>query len=456
MEKQEVRILCPTGHLGFIPIHKTSFRLGMEMKPDYYCCDSGSRTIGPGHLGSDTGMSLYDWQKHDLELMLLASRQQGVPLIIGSAGDTGTNSKVDQYVRMIEYLARKHTLAPFKLVYFYSEVSKDLLKNKLEQGAIIESLEGTMRLTNEEFDQTERIVAVAGANPFLEALQRGADVTIGGRSSAMALFAAAALYEGCAEHLAYAMGRMLAEASRYTEPGSLQKTLIGTIAGQEVSVRAVPPHQRCTMASMIGNLRSDGGTPVYESVMGGVLDMTDCHYEQEDDATIRLTGATFIPVEGHTHVTLEGAGKVGDRVVGIIGVRDSYTMHHLDTMLAWTRSQIEQQFVGKSYELVYRVYGKPDALNALTPIVADTSPEVGILLEGIAETEQLAEELTVMAMRHLLYAPPPNGTAPAGFPDLVLDGLLSAPPAYRWTINHTIEVDDPVALFEMHEMMIGV
>ena len=30
-----------------------------------------------------------DWQYHDLELML-AAREQGVPMIIGSAGDTGT------------------------------------------------------------------------------------------------------------------------------------------------------------------------------------------------------------------------------------------------------------------------------------------------------------------------------------------------------------------------------
>ena len=42
--------------------------------------------------------------------MLLASREQGVPMIIGSAGDTGTNSRVDMYVEMIRDMAKKHGL----------------------------------------------------------------------------------------------------------------------------------------------------------------------------------------------------------------------------------------------------------------------------------------------------------------------------------------------------------
>ena len=42
--------------------------------------------------------------------MLLASRRLGVPMIIGSAGDTGTNSRVDRYVGIIQELAKKHRL----------------------------------------------------------------------------------------------------------------------------------------------------------------------------------------------------------------------------------------------------------------------------------------------------------------------------------------------------------
>ena len=47
--------------------------------------------------------------------MLLASRRLGVPMIIGSAAGTGTNSRVDLFVQIIEDLARKHALPLFRV-----------------------------------------------------------------------------------------------------------------------------------------------------------------------------------------------------------------------------------------------------------------------------------------------------------------------------------------------------
>ena len=63
--------------------------------------------------------------------MLLASRELGVPMIIGSSGDTGSNSRVDLYVRIIRELAAKHGLPRFKLGYFYSEVDREDLRRRM-------------------------------------------------------------------------------------------------------------------------------------------------------------------------------------------------------------------------------------------------------------------------------------------------------------------------------------
>src|SRR5512141_3288697 len=106
-------IICPNGHLGFAPTREESFRLGVAERPDCIAADSGSDDVGPIPLGSDTSTSPLAWQTHDLELMLVASRELGVPMIIGSAGDTGANSRVDLYVRVIRELAQKHKLPPF-------------------------------------------------------------------------------------------------------------------------------------------------------------------------------------------------------------------------------------------------------------------------------------------------------------------------------------------------------
>jgi hypothetical protein len=104
---QSLKIICPNGHLGFAPIRTGSFELGVAARPDLIAADSGSDDIGPGPLGSDTSTSPQAWQRHDLEHMLLAARRLGVPMVIGSAGDTGSNSRVDLYVRIIQ-IGRAH------------------------------------------------------------------------------------------------------------------------------------------------------------------------------------------------------------------------------------------------------------------------------------------------------------------------------------------------------------
>ena len=88
-DSRTLRIVCPNGHLGFAPIKVGSFDIGLTSEPDLVCADSGSCDIGPGPLGEDVSSSPLSWQTHDLEKMLLGARRLGVPMIVGSAGDTG-------------------------------------------------------------------------------------------------------------------------------------------------------------------------------------------------------------------------------------------------------------------------------------------------------------------------------------------------------------------------------
>ena len=127
---RSLKIISPNGHLGFAPIRTASFELGVAAKPDYIAADSGSDDVGPVPLGADICTSPESWQRHDLEHMLLASRKLGVPMIIGSSGDTGSNSRVDLFVRIIKELAARHKVKQFRLGYFYSEVDREYLRKK--------------------------------------------------------------------------------------------------------------------------------------------------------------------------------------------------------------------------------------------------------------------------------------------------------------------------------------
>ncbi|HHV65799.1 MAG TPA: DUF1446 domain-containing protein [Peptococcaceae bacterium] len=453
--KKEVKFLCPNGHLGFAPTKEGSFYLGVKEKPDYILCDSGSDDIGPGPLGADICTSLKSTQIHDLELMLVEARKLGVPMLVGSAGDTGTNKQVDKYVQIIKDLAEKHNIPKFKLGYFYSEVDKEYLMEKLNKGEAIEGLDGRSNLTKEDLAKTDRIVAVAGVHPYIKLLEMGADVIIGGRSSDCVIFAAPAIKEGFPEDLAYYLGKVLECASFCAEPYAGKESVMGIISENDVKVKAMHPDQMCTVASVAGHAMYERSNPYYEYVAGGMLDMSKCVYEQYDKKTCRITGSKFIPIEGKIKVKLEGAGKVGERFIGIAGIRDPYSVKNVDKMIEWARSQVVDKFGETGYELYYHVYGKNGVMGDLEPIKETKSHELCVVVQGVAPTKEMAEEVTMTGCRQLFYARLPEVKGTAGSVAFVLDEVIQATPAYMWTMNHTVAVDDPMELFKVNMIEVG-
>lgn len=452
---QSLKIICPNGHLGFAPIRPDSFHLGVAERPDYIAADSGSDDVGPVPLGTDTSTSPVGWQTHDLEHMLLASRKLGVPMIIGSAGDTGANSRVDLFVKIIQELAAKHRLPQFKLGYFYSEVDKEDLRRRMRGGEIVAGLEAHKDLTEEELDATERIVAMADVHPFMELLRQGADVIIGGRSSDSAVFAAPAMFHGFPADQSYYLGKVLECASFCAEPYGGKETVLGEITKDDVRVTAMSPAQRCTVASVAGHAMYERSNPFFEHVASGTLDMAACHYEQVAEKTTRITGARFKAGE-EFRVKLEGAGKVGERFVGMVGIRDPYTIAHVDQVTGWARQQVRERFGDTGYQLHYTVYGRDGIMGELDPKRHQPGHELCILVQGVAPTAEMAEEVCMIGTRQMFYARLPEVKGSAGSVAFALDEVLRASPAYRWTLNHTLRCSHPLELFPTHMTTAGV
>jgi hypothetical protein len=450
-----LRFLCPNGHLGFAPIKIDSFKVATATKPDFILADSGSDDIGPGPLGSDTCTSPMGWQRHDLEVMLTASRKLGVPMIIGSAGDTGTNSRVDFYIDIIKELAQKHNLPKFKLGYFYAEVNKDFIGRAIQSGRTIKGLDNRADLTMAKLETTDRIVAMAGVHPYIKLLDMGADVIIGGRSSDCAIFAGPAIRAGFPENLAYYLGKVLECASFCAEPYGGKESVIGEISMDDVKVTAMHPDQRCTPASVAGHAMYERSDPFYEHVAGGMLDMTDCVYEQFDEKTTRITGSKFIPADD-LRVKIEGSGKVGERFIGLAGVRDPYTIAHIDQVIEWARGEVRNRFGNQGYELHYSVFGRNGVMGDLEPMKNISGHELCVVVHGIAPTIEMAEEVCMTGTRQMFYARLPHVKGTAGGVAFLVDEVLPASPAYNWTINHTLAVDDPMELFPTQVIEIEV
>jgi acyclic terpene utilization AtuA family protein len=453
---ERLTILSPTGHLGFTPIERGSFEIGVAQRPNAIVADSGSCDIGPQPLGADEPCSPEDWQRHDLELMLLAARRLSVPMIVGSASDTGTDRGVNQYAEIIRRLARQHGLASFKLATIYSEVSRDEVARRLASGVTIEGLDGRPPLTSEVLGRTDRLVAVMGVEPVIHALNQGADVVIAGRSSDSCIFAAPAIRAGFPEAAAYYLGKVLECASFAAEPFMGKESIVGTVSSTGVSVTAMHPGQRCTVASVASHAMYERANPFFEHVAGGVLDMTHCRYEQVGARTTRVTGFEFRR-DAVYRVKLEGSGKVGERAVAIAGIRDPYTIRHIDAVIAWARAKVAERWgeAGGRYQLHYHVYGRDGVMGPWEPRRASPGHELCLVVEAIAPRWEDAEVICALGTRNLFYARLPEVKGTAGTAALMMDEVLRGKPGYEWTVNHVVPVTDPLELFTIKLEAVG-
>ncbi|MGE0723060.1 MAG: acyclic terpene utilization AtuA family protein, partial [Alphaproteobacteria bacterium] len=338
-----IKILCPTGHLSFTPLEQDSFRRGCALNPDFIVADAGSCDMGPRPLGADQHVSLAEWQRQDLEVMLTEARRLGVPMIIGSASDTGTDRGVDQFVALIQDIARQHRLAPFKLAAIYSEVPVAELKRRVGAGAVLSGLDGRPDADLATLDRTDRAVAVMNAEPIRKALREGADVVIAGRSSDCAIFAAPLLEAGFDPGIAYYTGKLMECASFCAEPYMGKESILGRVEGDAVWLTAMHPGQRCTPASIASHAMYERTNPLREYVAGGYVDMSECRYEQVDEKTTKASGARFV-ADATCRIKIEGAGMVGQRRVAIVGIRDPNTIALIDKAIDWAKGKLEERY----------------------------------------------------------------------------------------------------------------
>jgi len=318
----------------------------------------------------------------------------------------------------------------------------------------VEGLDGRDALTEAELDATDRIVAMAGVHPYVKLLELGCDVIIGGRSSDCAVFAAPAIFHGFPEAHAYYLGKVLECASFCAEPYGAKETVLGEVTQHDVQVTAMHPDQRCTIASVAGHAMYERSNPYDEFVAGGRLDMRDCVYEQVSEKTTRITGQRFVHAP-QFRVKLEGSGKVGERYVGLVGIRDPYSVKHVDRMIDWARAQVRERFGEEGYELHYTVYGRDGVMGAMEPLRDRPGHEVAVLVQGVAKDAHTAEEVALIGSRQLFYARLPEVKGTAGSVAFPLDEVLRASPAYRWTLNHTMAVPDGLALHPTFSEMVG-
>jgi hypothetical protein len=437
----EMRVLSATGALGATPFDVDSFQRGLERDPHMVGADAGSNDVGPYGLGANTCYFPREWVKHDLRQLLLGARARGIPMAVGTAGHMGTNYGVDYHASLIEEIAREEGLAPFKLAKIYSELDKDVLRAGLRNGDI-ESLDGSPELTEEMIDATSHAVAVIGVDPHIEAYEQGADVIIAGRSCDDAIFAAYPIFKGFDTALSIHMGKVLECASVAGMPYMARHTMMGTITKDAITFEPMSPKQICTPVSVAAHSMYEEAHPHLHRIPGAVVHLASCKFTQVDPRSTQVTGAVLEKVP--LRLKIEGAGFAGYRYVGIVGVRDPLTIQNLEPFLDYARMRVERNNPGltwgEDYQVHVHTYGAGAIMEGREMYAGPRASEVGIVVEAVAPTDDLAKMICRMYRKTLMVAEYEGQKATTGKAAVMADEDLKGMDSYQWTIYHTLKV----------------
>jgi len=448
----EIRILSATGILGS-GFREETLRRAMALRPDFIGADSGSTDPGPYYLGSGETLFSDSAYQRDLRLILKAARAARIPAIIGSACTAGTDSQLERLVGIARDIAREEKLS-FKLAAIRSEQDRGYLKRKLKEGKIT-PLANAPTLDEQVIERSSHIVGMCGIEPYVEALQNGAEVVIAGRSSDTSIFSALPVMKGINPATVWHAAKILECGAACVVLRKYPDCNFATVRDDHFIVEPPNPDYRCDPDSVASHNLYENSTP-YELVEpSGVLNTYSAKYEAISDRAVKVSGSTFKPAERYT-IKLEGAELAGYQTIIVGSVRDPIILRQLDSWLEGLMKAARERIaavyggdIAEKYQLDVRVFGKNATMG---PLESETrvGHEVGLLFQVTADTQERATALAKSVSHIAVHYPVPEWTGlitSIAYPYSPAE--IPRGPSYRFNMNHVVEPATPLEMFRI-------
>ena len=443
----ELRVLSPTAILGYgSPIE--SLREGMRRQPHVIAVDAGSTDPGPYYLGAGKSFTDRNSVKRDLEIMISAGLEAGIPVVIGTAGGSGGRPHVALTREILLEIGGEKGLS-FRLAVIQSELDKEMLRHKLARGDI-QPLRPAGAISAGDIDVAERIVAQMGEEPIMAALGQGAQVVLAGRAYDPSVFAALALMRGYDKGLAIHMGKILECAAIAALPGSGSDCMFGRLRRDCFILETLSEARKCTALSVAAHTLYEKSNPYELPGPGGAIHLYDTRFTQISESAVRVTGSRFVPTDGY-FLKLEGVRKVGYRTVSIAGVKDPVMIEKIEAIIEGVKERVRNNFADygiAEYFLDFKIYGKNGVMALFPGLDERAGHELAIVIEAVAADQESADTVCGFARSTLLHFGYEGRVSTAG--NLALPFSPSdfrAGAVYEFSIYHLMRVDDPTACF---------
>jgi hypothetical protein len=436
------------GSLG-TGFYEASLERGLERPIDFIGADAGSTDGGPTFLAGNGASFGWSANYRDLRLLIRAARRANVPLLVGSCATSGSNWGVDYFAEMARQAAKEDGLE-FTLAKIYTEIEQDVIIEKLRGGKVT-PLKPALPYDEDTVRRSTNIVGVLGAEPFQEALRRGADVVLAGRSTDTAIFAAIPLSRGVDPGIAWHAGKVAECGTAAAEPRLRLDALRIEIDENGFYVEALRDEVRCTPFSVSGVQLHEVSNPFTMVEPGVSVDLANVKYEAVTDRQVRVSGAkaTAMPYT----VKLEGVEPAGYQRMFFFGVHDPTILENLDTWLVSVQRDIEtrvDEIAGpgalERCEVHVNIYGKDGIMGARDTVGHFEGHEALILVSVVGPDPETTESVTDVVEYAYLHAKSTvwRGGATMAFP--LQKRTFDVGRVFKFNVNHVVHTDDPLEL----------
>ncbi|AUW57021.1 3-methylaspartate ammonia-lyase [Sphingobium sp. SCG-1] len=451
-----IKVIVPCGSLG-AGVREEEIAYGLARGAHAIASDAGSTDSGAAYLALGKSKNNRGAVKRDLTILMKAHAKTGIPILIGTSGQAGGDLNLEWTRDIVVEVAAELGISP-KVALLHSEQDKETVK-RLNAAGRIRPLPPLGALDEATIDECDHIVAVMGVEPFVAALEAGADIVLGGRTTDPAVLASYPIWKGAPWGPAWHAGKT-GECGAQCAEGRDGAGVLLTVRSDGFEVEPLSDHNRCSPHSVSAHMLYENTDPYRLTEPGGIVNVTQASYVQSDQRTVKVTGSQWEP-KPYT-MKLEGAGGGRFQTLMLVGVQDPDVLADVDgfhdkllaALYERTRSTIPADELG-DFHISLRMYGWNAVSGRPLPEGTPPPPEIGMLFVSTAATQEVANAIAHACNPYFFHYPadmekelPSYGFAftPADVPR----GRI-----YEFKLNHVVEVDDPLELVRIEWVDLG-
>lgn len=353
-KRRPMKFLGASGQLGY-GIPTPAFEAGLERQPDLIGCDMGSIDIGPYFLGSGEMATAPGSTRRDLRKVIHGARKLNIPLVIGSAGSSGSNRHLEQTLDIVRDIARKDGLT-FKLGAIRADIAKDRVSEAVRRGEVT-PIDDMPELTKGDIEAAGVIVGQMGTSAFAAALEKGVDILVAGRACDTSIFATLPIMAGFDPGHSLHLAKIIECASLCCLPGG-RDSILATLDDGGFDLESMAPQRRATPMSVAAHSLYEQSDPYQVFEPEGMLDLRNARYEGLDERRTRVSGAVWRP-SGTPTLKIEGSRYLGERAALLCAAADPTFLRKREMIFSEVEKVVEDLVCEdgvKDYELHWRAY----------------------------------------------------------------------------------------------------